>query len=351
MTPRRRLIITAVITAVVVVGASAAAGLWLRHELNTPFYNAPASEVFVDIPRGASSSTIAGLLSNAGVIRSRAPFVLYIRWSNLARRMKAGEYRFASRATPVEIAARIAAGDVYYVSITIPEGLTARETIELLTRNSVGNLDEMKQALRRTDWIKDLDPAATDLEGFLFPDTYRFLRKMTTDDIVRTMVDEFRTRFGLLIARFPVPAGWNAGEIVTLASMIEKEVKAPEERPLVASVLMNRLRTGMPLDCDSTVIFALKISRGYDGSLHRTDLAVESPYNSYLHKGLPPGPIASPGEASLAAALSPAHTDYFYYVSRNDGTHQFSRDYKAHLLAVARYQKPLARHPKPGRTR
>lgn len=338
-----------IIITVVVIGAVAATGLWVRHDLNTPYYNVAAPEVFVDIPRGANSSTIASLLANAGVIRFRAPFVLYVRWSNLARRMKAGEYRFASRATPVEIAARIAAGDVYYVSVTIPEGLTAQETIELLARNGVGNLDEMGHALGRTDWIQDLDPDARDLEGFLFPDTYRFLRRMTGDEIVKTMVDEFRARFAALIARSSVPPGWNEAGIVMLASMIEKEVKAPEERPLVASVLVNRLRANMPLACDSTVIFALKMSGEYDGSLHRADFAVESPYNSYLNKGLPPGPIASPGEASLSAALKPAHTDYYYYVSRNDGTHQFSRDYSAHLLAVARYQKPLARRPKPYR--
>ncbi len=347
MTLKSRMVIAAVFVSLLIAGA----GSWTWYELHTPFFGAGGEEVFVDVPRGANGSTIAGLLVNAGVLRFRFPFVLYTRWSNLGRRMKAGEYRFASRATPVEVASRIAAGDVYYVSVTIPEGLTARETIELLAKNSVGDVRSMERSLRRTDWIKDLVSNARNLEGFLFPETYHFPRRITSDEVVKTLVNEFRVKFLALQSRMPVPHGWDVAGIVTLASMIEKEVKVPAERPVVASVLVNRLRTNMPLACDSTIIYALKMMGAFQGSLHKANLSLESPYNSYIHKGLPPGPIACPGEASLAAALKPANTDYFYYVSRNDGTHQFSKDYSAHLLAVSRYQKPLAHRSKSNHTR
>jgi UPF0755 protein len=340
-----------VLAAIAIVLIVAATALWIRHELTTPYFGAGGGEVFVDVPKGAGGTTIARLLSDAGVIRFRFPFMLYERLGDLGRRMKAGEYRFASPATPIEVASRIAAGDVYYVSITIPEGLTARETVELLARNGIANLELLQRALGHTDWIKDLNPDARDLEGFLFPETYRFPHTIAADDVVRTLVNEFRARFSALQSRSPMSSGWNAEAIVTLASMIEKEVKAPEERPLVASVLINRLRANMPLGCDSTIIYALKTSGRFDGTLHKVNLSMESPYNSYIHKGLPPGPIASPGEASLAAALRPAETAYFYYVSRNDGTHQFSKDYSAHLLAVSRYQKPLAHRSKSNHTR
>jgi UPF0755 protein len=317
----------------------AVTGLWLFSELRNPYISAPNAEVFVDVPRGAASSSIAQRLQDAGLLRSRLPFLLYLRWSGLARDLKAGEYRFSAPATPVEIARRIAAGDVYFLNVVIPEGLTARETVELIARSGVGKLQELLAELRRTEWIRDLAPGAKNLEGFLFPATYRFTRNVTAEEILRPIVGEFRSRYSALIVRSPVPFGWDAERIVTLASIVEKEVKASAERPLVASVMVNRLRTNMPLGCDATVIYALKIGGGFDGNLHKSDLALESPYNTYVNRGLPPGPIACPGEASLEAALKPAQTDYFYYVSRNDGTHQFSVDYRAHSAAVARYQK------------
>jgi UPF0755 protein len=343
MTLRRTLLASLVIFILTAAGV----GFWFFSELRRPYFGRPEGEVFVEIPRGATSSSIARQLADAGILRSRLPFVAYLRWSDLSRRLKAGEYRFAAAATPIEIARRIAAGDVYYLTIIIPEGLTARETVTLIAKSGIGKLNGLLAGLGRTDWIHDLAPGAKNLEGFLFPATYRGTRNMTSDEILQAMVAEFRARYAALSAQFPVPAGWNAEGIVTLASIVEKEVKAPEERPLVASVMLNRLKANMPLGCDATVIYALKIGEGFDGNLHKSDLAMESPYNTYTHRGLPPGPIASPGEASLRAALKPAVSDYLYYVSRNDGTHQFSTDYRSHELAVAKYQKSPARLRRP----
>jgi UPF0755 protein len=326
---------------------SAGIGFWFMSEMRKPYWGRAEGEVFVEIPRGATSSSIARQLADAGVLHSRLPFVAYLRWSDLARRLQAGEYRFAAAATPIEIARRIAAGDVYYLTLVIPEGLTARETAALIAKSGIGKMDSLLAGLGRADWIRNLAPGAKNLEGFLFPATYRVTRNTTSDEILQMMVSEFRARYAALSAQSPVPAGWNAERVVTLASIVEKEVKTPEERPLVASVMINRLKANMPLGCDATVIYALKIGEGFDGNLHRSDLAMESPYNTYTHRGLPPGPIASPGEASLRAALKPSVSDYLYYVSRNDGTHQFSTDYRSHELAVAKYQKSPARLRRP----
>ena len=340
MTLRWRLAIAAT---VLVFSIAAAVVFRIRHELDTPYYQGDTGGVFVEIPKGESSGAIAGLLRDAGVLRSKLPFILYVRWSDFSRRMKAGEYRFSTAASPKQVAARIVSGDVYYLSVTVPEGLTARETVELLARNGIGDPARMQEELRSTDLIQDISPDARDLEGYLFPETYRFPRNVSSEAVIKRMVEEFRTRFEAIAARSPARADWSPARVVTLASMIEKEVKAPEERPLVASVLVNRLRTNMPLACDATIIYALKISGGFDGNLHKSDLSMNSPYNTYLYRGLPPGPIANPGESALSAALNPARTEYFYYVSRNDGTHHFSKDYRGHQLAVARYQKSKSR--------
>ena len=158
------------------------------------------------------------------------------------------------------------------------------------------------------------------------------------------MVDQFKARFAKLKEAHPIPKDWHIPQIVILASMVEKEVKIPQERPLVASVLVNRLERDMPLACDPTIVYALKLTGNYDGNIRKTDLEIDSPYNTYIHAGFPPGPVANPGEDSLRAALEPQKTDFLYFVSRNDGTHQFSKDFQSHLNAVAKFQKSLAIH-------
>jgi UPF0755 protein len=339
----RRLRITVFAAVGLFILASAALAIWLRSELGRTYYGADSSEVFLEIPRHANTTQVANLLANFGVLRYRLPFILYLRCTDLGRHIKAGEYRFAEPATPKQIAQRLVQGDITFRSITVPEGLTAHETIELLAKNGFGDPEKMGQLLLRTDWIRDFDPKAQNLEGYLFPETYRFGRKVDPETVIKTMIHQFRLRITKMTALYPIPAGSSLRNIVILASMIEKEVKTPEEGPMVASVLMNRLDRGMPLSCDATIIYALKLAGSYQGRLGKADLAIESPYNSYIHTNLPPGPIANPGETSLRAALTPAHTDYFYYVSRNDGTHQFSKDLVSHQNAVNRFQKSSAR--------
>jgi UPF0755 protein len=335
------------IAALFVVAALAAVGIWFFSELRTPYYQNRQPETFVDIPRGAKASEAAVLLARSGIIRTRLPLMLYLRIAKRGRRIQAGEYRFFQASTPKQIADRLIRGDVYFRAITIPEGLTAEETIELVAKNGLGNRAEMEQAFLKTDWIRDIDPTAQNLEGYLFPETYHFKRKADSETIIKIMVNQFRSKLAKTLEAYPLPPGWNVSKIVILASMIEKEVKKPEEGPLVASVYFNRLEKKMSLDCDATIIYALKLAGDYKGRLRKADLGIASPYNTYLHYGLPPGPICNPGVSSIRAALNPARTDYFYYVSRNDGTHQFSKDYGSHVRAVDRYQKSvLSQRPK-----
>ena len=317
----------------------AAFAWWVGAELTAPYYEGTPDGTFVEIPRGAGTRDIADALVGAGILRHPLPFTLYTRWTGFGRRLQAGEYRFDSPATPVQVLDRIVRGDIFSVAVTIPEGLTARETLEQVARSGVGSLAGMKAALTRTEWIRDLDPQARNLEGYLFPETYRFTRDVRSEDVVRSMVNQFRSHYERLTRLHQTSLGWNTRRIVTLASLVEKEVGKESERPLVASVFVNRLERGIPLACDPTIIYALKLAGRYDGNIRKPDLGMASPYNTYIHPGLPPGPIANPGAASLTAAIDPAKTEYLYFVSRNDGTHQFSTNYRSHSLAVLRYQK------------
>jgi UPF0755 protein len=325
---------------IVIIGISSAAFLArLYLDFQNPYYEAMPGGIYVVVPQHSNTRQVADLLVKSRILRSRLPFLLYIRYKDLGKHIQAGEYRFAEPATPVQVAQRLVRGDISFHAITIPEGMTARETIELLAENGLGDSGEMQQLLRKTDWIQDIDPKARSLEGYLFPETYRFGRRADSETVIKAMVNQFRIRIAKIIALHPVPSGWTVPRAVILASMVEKEVKQASEAPLVASVLVNRLQKGMPLACDATVIYAMKLEGIYEGRLGKADMAMESPYNTYLHTDLPPGPISNPGENSLQAALDPARTSYYYYVSRNDGTHQFSNDYDSHLNAVNRFQK------------
>ena len=308
-------------------------------ELRHPYYNAVEEETFVYIPPGANAAKAAGLLKEQGVLRAQLPFRLWLRHRGLDRSLKAGEYRFSGGATPIEVAEKLTRGDVYFKSITIPEGLTAVETVELLARGGFGDRGKLEAALFRADWIKDLNPSARNLEGCLFPETYRFGHRDDEETVIKTMVGQFRERMDKILKESPMPAGWTVARVVTLASLIEKEVKAPSEQRIVASVLTNRLRLNMTLGCDATIIYAMKLAGTWDGNIRKSDLRMESPYNSYIHRNLPPGPICNPGEGAIRAALNPEKTDYLYYVSKNDGTHQFSRDLRSHNNAVNIYQR------------
>lgn len=335
----KRLLAAAMAAAGLLVIAGLLSGLWFHLQMTTPYLGEPGGEVYVEVPRGSGTRAVARLLADRGVLRSRLPFLLYLRVTGSEGRIQAGEYRFDQPATPREIARRLTTGDVYFRSITVPEGLTAEETVGLLAENGFGTLPELRRALQRIEWVHDLAPEARNLEGYLYPETYRFDRGADAEAVIRKMTEQFRSAVSRTLGEHPLPEGWDIPRIVTLASLIEKEVQTREEGPMVASVLVNRLERGMTLGCDATIIYAMKLAGTWEGRLGKADLRMDSPYNSYLHRGLPPGPICNPGASSLVAALRPAATDYLYYVSRNDGTHQFSRDYAAHREAVYRYQQ------------
>ena len=320
------------ITVLVIVGG-------LLSELQSPYYDAAEEEIFVYIPPGANAAKVAGLLKEQGVLHTKLPFRLWLRRNGLDRNLKAGEYRFSGKATPMEIAERLSRGDIYFRSITVAEGLTALETVELLARGGFGDRAKLEALLLRTDLIQDLNPYAQNLEGYLFPETYRFGRIDDEEAVVRAMVNQFRNRMDKILKESPLPAGWSAARIVILASMIEKEVKTPSEQPVVASVLFNRLRLNMTLGIDATIIYAMKLAGTWDGNIRKSDLQMKSPYNTYINRDLPPGPICNPGESAIRAALNPEKTDYLYYVSKNDGTHQFSKDLRSHNNAVNLYQR------------
>jgi len=316
----------------------AAAGVLLS-ELHSPYYNAAQEETFIYVPPGANAAKVAGLLKEQGILHTKLPFRLWLRHNGFDRSLKAGEYRFSGMSTPIEIAERLSRGDVYSRSITIPEGLTAFETADLLVRGGFGDREKFEAAILRAGLIRDLNQSAQNLEGYLFPETYRFGRRDDEEAIIGAMVNQFRSRMNKLLGESPLPDGWTVARIVTMASMIEKEVKTPSEQPIVASVMVNRLRLNMTLGIDATIIYAMKLAGTWNGNIRRSDLRMESPYNTYIYRDLPPGPICNPGESAIRAALNPEKTDYLYYVSKNDGTHQFSKDLRSHNNAVNIYQR------------
>jgi UPF0755 protein len=305
-----------------------------------PYQGFPSGGVYVDIPRGASQRTIARQLSQNGVVRSRVAFEALSR-SRKRRTLEAGEYFFDHPVTSLEVFDTLANGRVYVKELVIPEGFTMFDIADLAASEGFMTRDEFLSAARDPSPIRDLAPDAPSLEGFLFPATYEFPRHMTGKDMTAAMVKRFKQVWSGL-----PPAGEPAShkpvqDVVTLASLVERETPKPEERPHVAGVFTNRLRIGQPLQCDPTVVYALTLAGKYTGKLDGTDLRFESPYNTYHNRGLPPGPIANPGEASLQAALAPSATDDLYFVANTEGGHFFSKSLEEHNQNVARYRHLL----------
>jgi UPF0755 protein len=329
------------VSLVVVIFLAAALGLWCRQRLTTPYRAFLEDEVFVELPPGTSVSSIADRLAAAGVIPDRWTFRISARLTGADRRLQAGEYRFAGDTSPNDVIARLAAGDVYKHPVTFPEGLTVAEMGEIFAHSGLGTSRAFVQAAADpslTSLVAAWDADARTLEGFLFPATYSLPRKTGVDGTIRAMVAGFDHAFDSELRAAAAARGMTPHDMVTLASIIEKETARAEERPIVSAVYHNRLRSGMPLQCDPTVIYALMRAGHWDGNLRRVDLEMTSPYNTYRVKGLPPGPIASPGRASMDAAVHPADVPYLYFVSRNDGTHVFARTLAEHNQNVARYQ-------------
>ena len=331
---------------------AAAAGLgFARSRIEEEFQGFPGVEAVVTIPSGASVRESIQLLEQAGVLRNETLARLYWRFKLNDPVVKAGEYRFQGAASMAEVLARIQRGDVLTHRVTILEGQTYEEIARHLAAKGFGSYEVFLSEMGSPSRIVDLDGEATDLEGYLFPDTYAFARGTGESQIVDALVSTFRER--LIEARALAAAMRSntnqdavAGsaplelrDVVILASIVEKEALLDGERPIIAGVYANRLEIGMGLYADPTIIYALKKLGTWDGNLRRRDLEMESPYNTYRSVGLPPGPICSPGLASLAAALAPADVPYLYFVSRNDGSHVFARSLAEHNRNVHEWQK------------
>ncbi len=314
-----------------------AAGGWLAWALLLPV--TPAGQKFVLLRPGFSTRRIARELESAGVIRSADAFVL---WQYLHHRgsLKAGEYLFEKPANGRQIQARLVRGDVYYREVVIPEGFTMFDVARAVQdAGLVSSQDFLSAATADTALIEDMAPGAKSLEGYLFPATYEFTRIQTANDMVAAMVKEFRR-----VARdigLTTDPGRGLPQVVTMASIIEKETAVPEERPIVASVYYNRQSKKIALQADPSVIYAELLQGSYQGALHHADMQADSLYNTYRHPGLPPGPIGNPGKSSLEAAMHPAQTDYFYFVADGNGHHRFAHDLDEHNRNVAAYRKAM----------
>ena len=304
-----------------------------------PYKGYAESEQFVEIPQGAGPASIGKRLVDAGIIRDTLGFRFEIARTRTGRRLQAGEYRFDQPMTVQEVVAKIARGDVYLVPITFREGLTIPEMAALFEARGLGPAAEFTTAASDEQLIRSIDPAARDLEGYLFPDTYATARHTTASELVPRMVAGFERVLTPDIRSAASARGLSVRALVTLASIVEKETGKPEERRLVAAVYSNRLRIGMPLQCDPTVIYALQRADQYHGNLTHENMQIDSPYNTYRYPGLPPGPIASPGRASLEAAANPADAPYLYFVARGDGSHVFAASLEEHNRNVNEYQR------------
>jgi UPF0755 protein len=319
-----------------VAAGAAAALLYVR--VRQPYRGYAGAEQFVEIPQGAGSVPIGERLVAAGVVRDPITFRAALWRSQQGRHLKAGEYRFDRAMTPAEVIDKIARGDVYVITVTFPEGQTIAEMAKIFEAHGLGTAASFVEAAKDPAPIRDLDPAAGDLEGYLFPETYALPRRTDAPKLVRLMVARFEKVLTPELRQAAAARGLTLRQAVTLASIVEKETAKADERPLVAAVYATRLRIGMPMQCDPTVIYGLVKAGRYDGNIHKEDLSFDTPYNTYRHAGLPPGPIASPGRASLEAALHPADADYLYFVSRNDGSHAFARTLEEHNRNVQTYQ-------------
>ncbi len=317
---------------VVVLLVLGAAG-WLAYGLYLP--KNPGGQTFVMLRPGSSAKHIASELRAHGVVRSAPAFLLLHYWKGL-HSLKAGEYLFDHPANALEVYRRISRGDVYFHTVVIPEGFNIYDVASAMESAGLTSRDQFLQAAHtyRT-LVSDMDPNAPSLEGYLFPDTYEFTRTQTLGDMLSQMVRRFRQEAHAAGLRS------DYHQIVTMASIVEKETAVPAERPMVASVMYNRLDRKMVLATDPTVIYAALLAGRYNGVIHQSDLHFDSPYNTYHRIGLPPGPICNPGLQSLHAAMHPAETEYLYFVSDNQGHHRFSSSMEEHARNVAAYRRAL----------
>ena len=314
-----------------------AGGLFLYRALDAPYKGFAGQAKNVEIKRGANSPAIMRQLRREGVLRDDFIPLIYLKALRRGDSLKAGVYQFTGPTSALQVIDKLIRGDVLLKSVTIREGLDRFAIGELMAAERFGTPSEWKKLTDDSSLIEDLAPAADSLEGYLFPDTYLLSPGTQAEVIVKLMVQNFRKHFGDQLAL--ISNGLDVPQTVTLASIVEMEAQLPHERPLIASVYLNRLRKNMLLHADPTVIYAMKLARIWHGNIRRVDLKMDSPYNTYRNPGLPPGPIANPGLASLKAAAFPATTEYLYFVSRNDGSHVFAKTLEEHNRNVVTYQK------------
>lgn len=338
----KRLFAAAALVAFTAGFAAAGFAWWAWRQVDRPYQGFSGAEATVIVEPGMGAASILDRLEDAGVIPHALAARMYLVYALGDPPLAAGEYRFRGPASAREVIAKLRRGEVVVYRVTLIEGQTLRETAAALAAAGFGDEDAFVAAMSDPAAIADLDPEAPDLEGYLYPETYGFARGTAEREIVRTLVATFRERWRPPAAPPAADAGRpvrSLREVVTLASIVEKEARLDGERPLIAGVYANRLARGIALYADPTVIFAVKRLGRWDGNLTRRDLELDSPYNTYRYPGLPPGPICSPGLASLTAAAAPAAVPYLYFVSRNDGSHVFAATLAEHNRNVEEWQK------------
>jgi peptidoglycan lytic transglycosylase G len=336
---------------IIVVGLLAAAGLsaWTYSNLHKPITHSKSGQ-YIEIPKGTSPSAIIKKLATEGVIQNEWPLKLYLKLTGKGSTLRAGEYEFPSPISPLGVVAKLQQGERRLDRLTIIEGWTRWDIARAMMQVPEFKLENESQALElmnNVSLISDLDPVAKNLEGYLFPDTYEFSPETTPAELIEMMVKRFRSVWKPGWTERARSLGFTPREIVTTASIIETEAKLADERPIVASVIYNRLKKDIPLAVDSSVIYASKLEGKwrYDGKVYLSDIQRRSPYNTRIYAGLPPGPVASPGESSLKAALNPATSDYLYYVrnpDRDDGAHNFysnGADFETGVQALRKWER------------
>jgi len=329
--------------ALLAIAALGAGASWLDIQIGRSYRGHRPERVFVDIPRGTPRWEVAAILKRNDIIRNPLAFALLSEW-HFRRPLQAGEYLFDRAMNSREVFWKISHGQIFVETVLVPEGFTSFDIADELDRKGVCSREDFLAAAHDTTLISDLAPHAASLEGFLFPSTYFFTRHTTCEQVARRMVQNFRVAWSAAqseTAGTP-PGALSPVETVTLASLVERETPKREERPLVAGVFYNRLKRGYPLQCDPTVQYAAALAGRPVKDVRPQDLRIDSSYNTYLHRGLPPGPIANPGEASLRAALMPAQSDYLYFVANDEGGHFFSSTLEEHNRNVARLRRLLA---------
>jgi len=330
------------LVALLVIAAMGAAAGWMDSQISRPYTGHEPLKVFVEIPHGTSHWGVAGILKKDDIIRNRLAFEIFSLW-HIRHPLQAGEYLIDKPLNSKQVFWKIAEGKIFLHYVTIPEGWSMFDIAAELDHQGVCSLESFLAAARDPSTISDIAPQAKSLEGFLFPSSYEFKRRTTCVQVAETMTSHFRSVWKELhpSGGENLPGGLSPVQVVTMASLVERETPRPEERPLVAGVFYNRLRHGTPLQCDPTVQYALQLAGHPELNVRPEDLRIDSPYNTYVHRGLPPSPIANPGEASLRAALNPAATDYLYFVANDQGGHFFSKTLAEHNRNVARYRALL----------